>query len=739
MLLLLAACSTDTTVGSMLIQINEDGGLDLTRDDGKPILHDLRFASGEGDEEIEFSSGNYRVADGSTDWTELSAKLTDDEGAAGYDLLDGDTKRGSLLIQQGPIFRVTGDGNRIRWSAACTGEDHFAGLGEHAMDVDHVGQAFALWVGEPGIGKSTDEDIDTWPLEGARHASSQPDPFLIRPEPFGLAIDADSRVEVDLCTGDRWTLDVWDPATTFTMIDGDTPREVVEQHTLRYGLPPEVPDWVFAPWNDAVGGEARVRDVASKLRAAGAPSSVIWTEDWKGGEETAFGYRIKPEWQVDTTLYPDAAGIDADLEAMGFKWFAYFSPFVSSESSNWQEAQELLIRTADGEPYTFVGASLVDESVLDLSRDDAVLWAQTKIRAAMDLGFDGWMADFAEWLPTDAVLAHADALDDHNRYPLWWQSLNLEVIDGKDASWFSRSGWAGSTALSPMHWPGDQRTSFETDDGYPTVVPLMIGDGLAGVLLTGSDIAGYQSIGNAPSTEELWFRWCSLGAFSPLMRTHHGAFLADNWQFDTTEETTAHFARYAQVHAALYPYLRGLYAQARNDGTPLVRPIFLDHPDEDWGRTDAYLFGDLLVAPVLTEGAASRDVDLPGDVQWFDWWTGAAATSGSYAAPVDSIPVFAPAGAIIPLHDVVVDTLVDGPIDGLVTRSDADGSREIRVYAGKAGSFTEADGTTYSSDGVATGSGTATGSFSSGSLSAGGLTLDIEGVTTRSYTLVVVN
>jgi hypothetical protein len=64
-----------------------------------------------------------------------------------------------------------------------------------------------------------------------------------------------------------------------------------------------------------VGGEARVREVAATLRAAGAPSSVIWTEDWKGGEETAFGYHLTAEWTVDTTLYPDAPSLDAELEA----------------------------------------------------------------------------------------------------------------------------------------------------------------------------------------------------------------------------------------------------------------------------------------------------------------------------------------------------------------------------------------------------------------------------------------
>ena len=90
---------------------------------------------------------------------------------------------------------VAGSGNRVRWSAACTGDDAFAGLGEQT-DVDHAGEAFPLWVSEPGIGKSDDDETpDDWFLTGTKHATSYPDPFLLRPEPLGLVVDGAARVE----------------------------------------------------------------------------------------------------------------------------------------------------------------------------------------------------------------------------------------------------------------------------------------------------------------------------------------------------------------------------------------------------------------------------------------------------------------------------------------------------------------------------------------------------------------
>lgn len=741
----LAACKPEPwTFEDYTLLPDASGGLDLVRADGKVLLTDLHFSVGTGDETLEMQSGSYRQTGGTTTWTPVT--LTHPEGSlAGWSwwLEDADGERiGSLSLtdERGLLlFSLDGDvGNRVRWDAACTGDDHFAGFGQHAMDVDHVGQAFPLWVSEPGIGKVDDETPpEDWYLTGTRHASSYPEAFLLRPEPLGLLVGNAARTEVDLCTGDRWRLDTWAPAGRYHLIDAESPMDVVAAHSSLVGRADLPPDWAFAPWNDAVGGADRVSTVAATLREAGAPSSVIWTEDWKGAEDTAWGYHLLPSWTVDPTLYPDARALDGTLEALGFKWFAYFSPFVVEGTVEAEEAASLLIRTETGEPYWFLGVTFENTSVLDLTRVDAAAWAADKMRAAVDLGFDGWMADYGEWFPTDAVVSEGSAEEGHNLYPLWWQSTNREVLEGTDATFFTRSGWAGSTGLSPVGWAGDQRTSFDPDDGLPSVLPMGMGAGISGIGLYGSDIGGYQSIGNAPSTKELWFRWCTLGAFSPVMRTHHGAFAADNWQFDTDAETLAHYARYARIHTALFPYLRGLAEDWQAAGVPMLRAPFLVYPTEAWGRTDAWLLGSLLVAPVMEEGATTRTVDLPAGPVWYDWWTGQVATGGLVDAPVDSIPVFAPAGTVVPLYTTVPDTLVDGPLTGLLSRTDADPERTVRVFPGAAGHFVEADGTRYDTDGVASSAGTATATLASGTLEAGGLVLTITGTVTRTYTLDV--
>ncbi|MBM4365314.1 MAG: hypothetical protein FJ102_03810 [Deltaproteobacteria bacterium] len=746
MLLLLIGCPGPFATGDFVVTENEAGGLDITRYDGKPLVSDLRLAVGSGDEVIEMQGGSYRVASGESEYVSLAPDNQRGEGFALYDLVNdrGDvcaTLRVSATGSRVLLVEVAGTGgNRVRFDAACTGDDHFVGGGEHAFDVDHAGESFALWVGEPGIGKvDTESPPDDWFITGTRHASSYPDPFFIRPEPVGVMALTDARVDVDLCTADRWHLDTWERSAAFLVHDADTPMELVQAHALLSGTPAMPPDWAFAPWADAVRGVARVEEVAASLRSAGAPVSVIWSEDWRGGEERANGYHPVPEWEVDETLYPDPSGIDAALEAQGFKWFGYFAPFLAEDTAAYEEASDFVVKTASGEPYLFTGATLDMTGALDLSSRDGWDWALSKLEAAADIGFDGWMADYAEWLPPDGVAEGMDVMADHNAYPLLWQSLHAEALDGRDATFFARSGWSGSPTFAPVHWPGDQRTSFDTDDGFPTIIPMTLGGAIAGVPLSGSDIAGYQSIGNDPSDKELWMRWCTLGAMSPVMRTHHGAYSDENWQFDSDEETLATFALWGQVHAQLFPYLRGLAAEAESQGTPLVRPLFLHYPGEDWGRIDAWLLGpSLLVAPVLEKGALSRQVDLPADTTWYDYWTGDKVQSGTFSAAWDEIPVFAPEGAIVPRFAGPVDTLVDGPLDGLVTLSDADTARVIRVFAGAKGSFVEADGTTYSTDGQADSSAVATDTLDSGSISAGGLKLSISGAVARTYTVEVI-
>ena len=756
LLILLAACATQTepvTAGAWTVTPQEDGSFDITGAWGSWTGGRIERAE-PAPPTIEMNLGSFRFGDAAPGWSAATSTVRAGDGAITLGFDDGQTVtlvaalNGDALDLQ--LQPGCGEDNRCapawwRLSFDCEADDHFLGAGSHAQDLDHVGEAFPLWTSEPGIGKTdTDELPDQWFLTGTRHATSFPVPWLVRPQQAaGTLLRTAARVELDLCHTDagRWSMASWGQPE-LTLIDAAAPVDVVRQLTARTRRATAPPRWAFGAWADAIRGVDRVRSVAAALRDADASVSVIWSEDWKGANETATGYRLSEEWDLDTNLYPDTVNFDAELQALGFQWFAYFAPFVgmTAQSGADATAADALVLDPDRGPYTFTGVTFKPTGHLDAFSDAGRAWATTKMRAALDAGFDGWMADYGEWLPADAIVdggAEPTGLDVHNAYPAAWQQLNLDAVAGRDATFFCRSGWYDSLNLCPITWVGDQRTSFDADDGLPSVLPLVLGLSWSGVGVTTHDVAGYQSVGNPPSTEEVWLRWAALGAFSPIFRTHHGSFDTDNWQFDSTPETLATFARLTREHGRLLPYRFALAAAAAADGTPMVQPTAWRFPGEPWDRIDAWMLGpNLLVAPVVEGGVTGREVALPaGD--WYDYTTEAPAASGWFDAAPGEISVFVPRGAVIPRYLAAPDTELDGAGGAVTGHADADAAREIVVWGG-AGAFVEADGTRYDATGAPTGAGEVTQTLASGTIEAAGIRLQIDGEVSRAYTLRVI-
>jgi hypothetical protein len=191
------------------------------------------------------------------------------------------------------------------------------------------------------------------------------------------------------------------------------------------------------------------------------------------------------------------------------------------------------------------------------------------------------------------------------------------------------------------------------------------------------------------TSEELFYRWTTLGAMSPVMRTHHGRNVATNVQWEYNSGTVSHFALWTKFHLQLATYFWGSIGSYERDGLPLFRFIALDYPDEDWAWTtiDQYLLGDrILVAPIVQEGAAQRSVRLPaGD--WYSLFDGMAAGTGEITAYADraGIPAFVPAGGLLVLYGSSFDTLLDAPsLSSAITKADLANSREVWLYPGTA-------------------------------------------------------
>jgi len=125
-------------------------------------------------------------------------------------------------------------------------------------------------------------------------------------------------------------------------------------------------------------------------------------------------------------------------------------------------------------------------------------------------------------------------------------------------------------------------------------------------------------------------RWAELSAFSAVMRTHEGNRPDANWQFNSDQETLAHFARMSKVHVKIKPYLLAMLYEYQGKGLPLLRHLWL-HYSQDRNVLPLkyqYLCGrDLLVAPVYRRGCNNLHFYLPED-QWIHLWSGQTYPSG---------------------------------------------------------------------------------------------------------------
>jgi alpha-glucosidase len=402
------------------------------------------------------------------------------------------------------------------------------------------------------------------------------------------------------------------------------------------------------------------------------PLAAVWIEDWSGERDTGLGTRLWWNWEPDRGRYPDWPDLVAELATAGVRTVIYFNPYLVDVSDKPDAVRNLhaeaaaaghLVRGADGAPVELSQGGF-RAGIVDLTSPGARAFLEDVIADQLALGVAGFMADFGEALPLDVELASGDdPAAFHNLYPVAWAQVTEAAIAAAGAETeaiaFHRSGYLGSPAHASLFWIGDQLVTWDTHDGLGTVVPALVSGGLSGFALSHGDIGGYTSIDTGPfeylRTRELLWRWIEVAAFTALYRTHETPLREKNVQIDADPETLAHFARFAQLFADLGPYRQALMDEAAATGAPLARHLLLHAPDDldAWDVSDEMMLGpDLLIAPVVEEGATEREVYLPAG-RWVHVWSGdehgdpERGTRVTVAAPPGQPPVFHRAGAAV--------------------------------------------------------------------------------------------
>ena len=593
-------------------------------------LEELCSAHREG--HVEESRGFFRIEDGPGAWREEHAPIS------------------VAPCEGGQRAEVTVPGtNRLRLRFAVQPGERFYGLGEQFTHLDVTGHRVPVLSQEPGIGRGVQPL--TWVMDkvagagGTAYTSNAPMAVLLSSAGRALVLETEAYCVFDLTDG--LVVEVWSGSLAWRTMSG-TPKELVTAITAFTGRMRPLPKWVHEGAIIGMqGGTAAVRSRRRALAGVGCPVAGYWLQDWVGKRKTSIGSQLWWNWQLDRDHYPDWEALVADLAADGARVLTYVNPMLVDAPSQgrrnlFREARDAgyLVRDRSGEVLMVMNTSF-SAATLDLSNPEAVAWMQEVLRTEVKgVGASGWMADFGESLPFDAVLQAGDGEAWHNRFPVAWAELNRGVVDD-DEVFFVRGGFTRSPGAATLFWAGDQLTSWRREDGLHSLLIGLLSSGVSGMALNHGDVGGYTvtelpwlpvhvpGVGYSRG-KELLMRWAELCAFTAVLRTHEGNQPERNWQIDGDDETLRHFASCARWYGALAAYRVQLCEEAAAHGWPLVRAMWLELPDEEvaWELDRQFFLGpDVVVAPVLEPGVASvRAWVPPGD--WELAWSGAAVEGG---------------------------------------------------------------------------------------------------------------
>ncbi len=581
--------------------------------------------------------------------------------------------------------------NRTNLIYASDADEGFYGFGAQYSYVNMKGKRLPIWCQEQGHGRGAQPISEVLGSlsrgsEGDWHTSYTGVPYYLTSHNRGMFLDNLEYLYFDMTADDAVQLEVWANEIRGGILYGAEPLNIVETYTEYTGRMQPLPDWVH---NGAIvrsfnGGRQALLDQVAELREHGAPIAGIWLEDWAGTRDTGFGTRMLWNWVPDEDQYPDYAGLLAELRDAGVPILVYFNPFLTDASdvgvnvNLYDEAVELgyLVRNRNGEPYKIEMGGFT-AYLVDLSNPDAREWLKGQIKAQIANGVAGWMADFGEALPPDAVLhSGVDALAYHNQYALEWAKLNREAVEeagvADDILFFNRGGTAQSPGQTKLFWLGDQLTTWDEYDGIKTVIPALMSAGLSGYALEHPDTGGWLSVDIGDVVfhrdRELLSRWMEISAFTAVFRLHTTNKPDLNQQYNTDAETFEHFARMSKLYRALGDYRKALMQEAADKGYPVARHLLLHYPDDPmaYAQTQEFLLGpDFLVAPVVDQGATTVDVYFPAG-EWVHVWSDTvygslnAGTTVTVDAPLGEPAVFYRMGA--PAGEQLVQTLIE---DGL--------------------------------------------------------------------------
>jgi alpha-D-xyloside xylohydrolase len=493
--------------------------------------------------------------------------------------------------------------------------------------------------------------VDMWNEDGgtASEITYKNIPFYLTNRGYGVFINHPEKVSFEVASETVESMQFSVPGETleYYLVYGPTPKEVLQRYTALTGRPALPPAWTFGLWLTTSFttnyDTATVNSFIQGMADRDIPLHVFhfdcfWMKEF---------HWVDFLW--DERVFPDPAGMLRDLKGRGLKICVWINSYVAQQSAMFEEGKAggYLLKRPNGDVWQWDmwqgGMGLVD-----FTNPEACKWFGDKLRALVDMGVDCFKTDFGERIPTDVVYFDgSDPLKMHNYYTFLYNKTVFEVLEEKlgkgEAALFARSATTGGQQF-PIHWGGDSMASFES---MAETLRGGLSLALSGFGFWSHDIGGFEQT----ATAALYKRWCAFGLLSSHSRLHGSQSYRVPWLFD--EEAVDVLRFFTKLKCRLMPYLFGKAVEAHRTGTPILRPMVLEFPDDpacDY-LDRQYMLGDnLLVAPVFTDdGQVSFYVP---EGRWTHFLSGKSYEGGRWYKENHSylsLPLLARPGAVIPL------------------------------------------------------------------------------------------
>ena len=585
------------------------------------------------------------------------------------------------------------------------------GLGEKTGPLDKRGRSWIMWnCDEP------DHTPERDPLY-----QSIPVAHLFTPQGTKTVfVDSTATIYLDVGEGvsDRLQIEVYDTEFDLYVAENPSLPAAVAAWSDLTGTMTLPPEWAlgFQQCRYSYYPEQRVFEVARAMRRARIPCDVIYLDI-----HYMDGYRV---FTWDRGRFPDPKAMNERLRDDGFHLVTIVDPGVKVDPDCpvFADGLEKGVFLQDPTGTTYVGKVWPGDAAFpDFSDRSAREWWAEWHHRLLDNGVDGIWNDMNEpadftgdeiyrpdyTVPSSLVVrndGHPTSMARlHNAYAngmnMATRSAFARYRPEERGFVLTRAGYAGVQRHAAV-WTGDNSSWWEH---IGLMQPMFMNVGLSGVPFVGGDVGGFQF--NAGP--ELYARWIAAACLVPFFRAHSALDTEDHEPWSFGEDVLSIARRFVELRYRLLPYLYTLFEEASCSGTPIMRPLVWEFPDDPrvHNRADCYLAGSaILVAPVKDPGVTERAVYLPAGV-WYDVWTGERVVAGdperpgsggaivAAEAPLDRVPMYLRGGSVIPYEAVRQHTgeAGDGVLRLLVV-PDADGRAEGTIYGDAGEGFGYRDG-----------------------------------------------